>query len=336
MLPLRELLLSMTADYPPEAVVDEFVTFCRKTAVVLLRKKIAGGKLSLNRISLSIDDLALDCVADLFSRNAEGSFVQLQVYLRGMDVGKMSEAELMSHMRRLVFAKVDQGIFRIYHEIDPSLSKIIRNIKISIHALEHYTIVDRFGEPYIVPAACDPLGHLPLIEPAILKEELRQIVGKSETIPNLMAHLSRCLREQEECCRLVPMVQVALVFRSLFSGADVTDAIPSDAENLTTISDATEVISRACLWVKERAYKKYVDAGKVSEEVFCHYFKVVEAALLHAIVDRDGEEIYYYDELCKFVPGMTKEGYKAFHKSKIEYLGRIAHRRALKELKKIF
>ncbi len=336
MLPLRELLQSMTSDRPPEAVVDEFVMFCRKTAVVLLRKKIAGGKLNLNHISLCVEDLALDCVADLFSRNAQGGFIQLQVYLRGTDVETMTEADLTAYMRRLVFAKVNQGIFRIYHDIDPSLSRLIRNIKISIHALENYVIVDRFGEQYIVPAACDPLEHLPLIEPAALKEGLRQVAGKSETIPNLLAHLSRCLREQDECCRLVPLVQVALCFRSLYSATQVEDATPSEAEMAATVSDATEVISRACRWVKERAHKKYVVPGKVCAEMLAHYFTVVETALVHAILDRDGDDVRYFDELSKLVPELSKEEYRVNHKSKIEYLGRITHRRALKELKKIF
>ncbi|HLF15275.1 MAG TPA: hypothetical protein VI932_10345, partial [Bacteroidota bacterium] len=237
MLPLRELLISMTSDHPPEAVVDEFVTFCRKTAAVLLRKKIAGGTLGLNRISLSIEDLALDCVADLFSRNPEGGFIQLKVYLRGIDVGAMTEAELMAHLRRLVFAKVNQGMFRIYNDIDPSLGRIIRNIKISIHALENFVIVNRFGEQYIVPAACDPLEHLPSIEPAMMQEELRQMAGKTETIPNLLARLSYCLREQEQHCRLVPLVQVALIFRSLYSATLAEADTPSEAEMATSVSD---------------------------------------------------------------------------------------------------
>ncbi len=336
MLPLRELLISMTSDRPPEAVVCEFVTFCRKTAVVFLRKKIAGGKLNLNHISLCVEDLALDCVADLFSRNSEGGFVQLQVYLRGTEVEKMADEELMAYMRRLIFAKVNQGIFRIYHDVDPSLSRLIRNIKISIHALENFMVVDRFGESFIVPTACDPLEHLPLIEAAALQEALRQTVGKSETVPNLMAHLSRYLREQDEYCRLVPLVQVALIFRSLYSATQVEDATPSDAEMAATVSDATEVISRTCRWVRDRAQKKYVESGKVCAEMFAHYFTVVETALLHTIVDRDGDDVHYYDELSKLVPGLSKEEYRINHKSKIEYLGRITHRRALKELKKIF
>jgi hypothetical protein len=235
-----------------------------------------------------------------------------------------------------VFAKVNQGIFRIYHEIDPSLSKIIRNIKISIHTLDNYVTVDRFGEAFIVPVACDPLEHLPVFDSTVLREELRRRVGRAESVPNLMAHLACCLREQGECSRLVALVQVALIFRALHGAAWSDDAAPSEAEMQSSLSDAMEVISRACRWVKDRAEKKYVGGGKVSAGIFEQYFSVLECALVHAIVDRDGEEVRYYEELSKRLPGLTREEYAASHKSKIEYLGRIAYRQALKELKKVF
>lgn len=336
MLPLRELLHSMTSDRPPEPVVDEFVTFCRKTAVVLLRKKIALSKLNLNHLSLSVDDLALDCVADLFSRNEKGSFTQLQVYMRGFDPCRMTEAELTAYLRRLVFAKVNQGIFRIYHEIDPSLSKIIRNIKLSVNALENFTTVNRFGETYLAPSATDPLEHLPLVDPAMIREELRRLAGKNATIPELMACLSRCLQEQTEYSRFVSIVQVALIIRGLYSESSAAEETPSDAESAASVSDATEVIEAACRWVKERAGKKYVDAGKVCAEFYGHYFTVIETALLHSIPDHDADDVKYFEELSKHIPGLTLKDYRNHHKSKIEYLGRIARRRALKELKRIF
>ncbi len=336
MLSLKETLHSMTSDRPPEPVVDEFVTFCRKTAVILLRKKIAVGKLNLNHITLSVDDLALDCVADLFSRNDKGSFTQLQVYMRGIDPERMTEAELTSHLRRLVFAKVNQGIFRIYHEIDPSLSKIIRNIKLSVNALENFTTINRFGETYLVPSATDPLEHLPLIEPEMIREELRRLAGRNATIPELLAHLSRCLQEQSEYSRIVSIVQVALIIRSLYSDGPPDDEATSNADGTVSVLDAADIIRAACLWVKVRATKKYVDSGKVGAPMFDHYFAVIEAALLLSITDKDAADAGYFDELAKLVPGLTPEEYRIRHKSRLEYLGRIARRRALKELKRLF
>ncbi len=336
MLPLRELLHSMTSGRPPEPVVDEFVAFCRKTATILLRKKIAVSRLNLSHVSLSVDDLALDCVADLFSRNEQGNFTQLQVYMRGIDPERMTEAELTAHLRRLVFAKVNQGIFRVYHEIDPSLSRIIRNIKLSVNALENFTTINRFGETYLVPSATDPLEHLPLIEPVMIREELGRLAGKNATIPELLAYLSRCLQEQAEYSRMVSIVQVALIIRSLYSNGPPDEEATTNSDGAVSVLDAADIIRAACLWVKVRATKKYVDSGKVAAPVFGHYFSVIEAALLQSITEKEADDAGYFAELSKLVPELTPEEYRARHKSRLEYLGRIARRRALTELKRLF
>jgi len=333
---IRDILKSVFSDNPPEPAVAEFVHLCRNIALVLLRKKAGAGRLNLARISLTMEDLALDCVADLFSRNDEGKYTQIRVYLGGVDLDRAEEPELMSHMRRLVFSRVNQGIFRIYHETDPSLSRIIRNMKLSVQALNNFTLVDRFGEHHLLPVACDPLEHLPFISPELLRDGLTGKTGKTLTIPELMSRLSRCLREQEQWCRLVPLVRVALVFRSLFGGVDTDNSVPSEAENSTSATDAREVIARACVWIRNGALKKYVGSGKVPEELFDNYFKVIEAALIRVILDRDGEEISYYQDLLKWLPEMTKSEYKSRHKARIEYLGRLAHRRVIEELKAMF
>lgn len=336
MLPLRELLHGMTSDRPPDPVVDQFVTFCRKTAVILLRKKVALSKLNLNHVSLTVDDLALDCIADLFSRNENGSFTQLQVYMRGFDPSRMTDAELTAHIRRLVFAKVNHGIFRVYHDIDPSLSKIIRNIKLSINALENFTTVNRFGETYIVPSAIEALEHLPPVEPEMLREELRRLAGKNATIPELLAYLSLCLQEQAEYSRLVSIVQVALVIRSLYAeGVPDAGAAPVGGDAVSVL-DASEIIRKSCLRVKARSSKKYVESGKVGAAMFDHYFGAIEAVLLQTITDPDADEAGYLGELSRRVPELTQEEYRSRHKSKLEYLGRLARQRALKELKRTF
>jgi hypothetical protein len=333
---IRDILQSVSSDRPSETAVAEFVGVCKNIALILLRKKAGSGKLHLNGITSSLDDLALDCVADLFSRNDKGEYTQIRVYLDGINLRAAQEAELMSHVRRLVFSRVNQGIFRLYHDTDPSLSRIIRNMKLSVQALHNFTIVDRFGEPFLKPLACDPLEDRPIAGPEIVRDVLLGTPGKTYTIPDLMSKLYRCLREQDRWCRLLPLIQVALIFRSLFGTVEGSDAVRPEAENNASVTDATGIIADVCFRVRNGARKKYVESGKVTEEIFGHYFTVIENALVRVILDRDGEEISYFEELSKLLPGLTRAEYRAGHKARIEYLGRLAHKRALSELRKMF
>ncbi|MDI6803591.1 MAG: hypothetical protein QME58_07065 [Bacteroidota bacterium] len=127
-----------------------------------------------------------------------------------MSITTSRDEEILSHLRRLVFSKVNHGIYRQYSEIDPSLSKILRNIKIAINTLKNFTEVERFGESCIAPCACDTLED----NPAFDRDELRGFfmceVNGREHIPDLLAKFSLILREQTDRCRIIPLVTVGI------------------------------------------------------------------------------------------------------------------------------
>ena len=237
-------------------------------------------------------DIAFDCIADLFQQNEEGRFVQLEAYFSSFDIANESDESLLSHLRRLVFSKANQVIFRIYNETDPSLGKIIRNIKLAIQSLNNFDIVTRFDETCILPSACETLEHLPAIKRNEFENQIRNTAHGTETIPQLLAQLSLYLRQQTEYSRLVPMVSVALVFRSLYQNQ------------------------------------------KVSADEFENYFSVIKESISARLISQDGEDFSFFKGLNAHIPDLTDEEYHKKHKSKIEYLGRLAYDRAIALLKK--
>ncbi len=165
---------------------------------------------------LTTSDLAYDCIADLFQEDGDGKYRQLQAYFAGLSIATARDEEILIHLRRLVFSKVNQSIFRLYSEADPSLSKILRNIKLAIHSLKNFEEIERFGEPCIVPSLCDTLVHLPPFEREELEHCFLHIARGDELIPDLLAKLSLLLREQIERCRILPFVGVGILFRTVY------------------------------------------------------------------------------------------------------------------------
>ncbi|MEX0721402.1 MAG: hypothetical protein WD059_12090 [Balneolaceae bacterium] len=84
-------------------------------------------KLLLQYHYKDIDDLALDCIADLFGREGD-CLTEIESYFPKEQLSELKESEVAIKLRRLVFSKVNEGLFRNYRSFDPSLSKIIRNI----------------------------------------------------------------------------------------------------------------------------------------------------------------------------------------------------------------
>lgn len=331
---VRAIVNTILKDNVPESSVKELIFLCRKIALVHLRRKASTGRLHPEISSMPLDDLAIDCIADLFQRDGNGNIVQIRSYFEGLPVRKMSDEDILAHLRRLIFSRVNQSIFRINNEIDPSLGKIIRNIKLAIQALHNFDVMDRFGENCIVPSNCDSLEHKPIFENCDLERALRKSANGSESIPEMMAILSRYLREQEEHSRILSLTVTAFIFRSIYADRSEYNINEIQTEDQFIVGEARSIIHDVCLKIKSGIGMKYAGKKKIDLETFKNYFDVIEENLYQTIINRDGEKFSFFEALKLLMPGLEKEEYRKRHKARIEYLARITQKRVIKELKK--
>ncbi len=329
------LIQSVLKDDPSPEAVSEFFDLCRRIAAVYLHSKVRAGKIFPNMLSMSIDDLCIDCLADLYATNEEGRLYELCAYFEAVCFDTACEEDLLIRLRRLVVAKVNRGIFRSLNEADPALGKILRNIKISLQELGSFTLLERFGEPCLAPSLCDTLEQMPPIDRADLEREFLSASRTTNDTPTLLARLSRFLTEQSDHCRIVPLMSVAIVFRSFHFARQAVDA-QSEASDQFTIPDSLAIVQDACNRVKEEARRKYVRKGKIDADLLDKYFLVIEHNLEHTIVENDGQDYSLFERLKLLLPMLTKEEYLARHRSRLEYLGNLANKRAIKELRRNF
>jgi hypothetical protein len=91
---------------------------------------------------------------------------------------------------------------------------------------------------------------------------LRKAANGSEHIPGLLAKLSRCLRQQEELSRIVPLLSVAIIFRSIYSAPDELSRAEMPVDEQFLSADALATIHEACLREKTEAASRYVPKEK--------------------------------------------------------------------------
>jgi len=296
-----------------------------------LARKIHSG--ALERIhGLNYSDLAYDCIAELFARDESGKYVALASYFAAFNFAQFSDEEVLFHLQRLVLTKVKHGVYRLYQQTDPQLGRILRNIKIAAQSRGLFYEVDRLGEACLVPSTGDALEEMPLIQPEELAQWLVRSGSGNEFVPELLEKVSDVIRAQEERCRIVPLVTMGLSIRMFYE----QKRSPHAEEGSYTIDDSTfdsgRVIEAACTKVKLKAKAKYVDRGKIAQEVLDLYFKAIEEGLMHRFVEHDGSDFVLSDALLKLMPGLTFEEYRKKHKNKIEYLGRLAKKQVVLKL----
>lgn len=331
---LKSLISSIISQDAPPGSINEFIFLCRKIALVHLRRKIGNGHLSLDFFHTTLDDLALDTIADLFNRDEEGRFIQLQAYFEGLSIEESSEENLLTHTRRLVCSRVNQNLFRLYQEIDPSLGKILRNVKLAVGALQSFVVVERFNEQCIVPGMCETLEHLPKIERTDLEQEMHLRANGTESIPSLLAKLSQYLREQTDRSRIISLMDVAITFRSVYSSKhEGALEEPHQGDHLVE-NEARVIIESVCRTTKDELQERYVEKQKVETAMYENYFKVIQQTMVSQIIGRNGEGDSLFESLRAFVPDLAREEYNKRHKSKLEYLARLTRKRVTEQLKK--
>ena len=99
-----------------------FINLLQKAALSYLRyQEVSGKRIATSRQDNleELEDLATDCIADLFMRDDEGSFVQLRKYFGDKIAdADVDDAEMMLQLRRLVVKKTKQELSRIFRERD--------------------------------------------------------------------------------------------------------------------------------------------------------------------------------------------------------------------------
>lgn len=332
---LRLNLLGVLANRYAERQLNELVAVCHALASAFVQSKCAAGKLNLSQLGLSSRDVAYDCVADLFQRDDAGTIIQLKVYFDGLLLEELSDQALLAHLRRLVFSKVNQGIFRLYNESDPALGKILRNIKLAIQALGNFVEIERFGEVYVAPSYCDPLIFLSSLDGEGLERVLRELLSGNERTPEILAKISHFLREQEENSRAIHLVTLAVAIRTVLAGERDVRVEYSSVEEKLHVDDVRTIIHQTCEELKQITREKYVHRKKITVEVFESYFNVIEARLCELFVQRNGDAFSLFEQLRQAHPSLTRNEYRRRHKNVLEYLSRQAQERALRQLRKM-
>jgi hypothetical protein len=79
---------------------------------------------------------------------------------------------------------------------------------------------------------------------------------------------------------------------------------------------------------------KYIGRNKVISCDFDRYLAVIEEHISIKIFSHDSQDFSFFKGLKAHIPDLMDEEYHKKHKSKIEYLGRLAYDRAIALLKK--
>ena len=283
------------------------------------------GSLDHYRFGIPTEDLALDCIADTFQRDDQGRFISLETYFNAIDWQYQSEPDLTIALRRLIFSKVTEGLFRSYRAEDPNLAKIIRNIKEAVKRNDNFSLHREREVQWIVVG--ESTNSKPLPPANILEAYLTSIICHTSNTYTAVYAFEQFLELHPYYRNAFPLTEYARVLRACFKNREVPD--PNTQEINVSLLDLDNALRKTITYVRTKLQETYVRKGKLSGTMFETYIKALQKILASHFGSPTEAVRSQYDALAAVLPGLSKDSFQNEHRNIMQYLFKVSRTRMI-------
>ena len=308
--------------------VNYLIHVCSNMAMAFLRIQLQRGSLDNYRFGIATEDLAIDCIADTFQRDERGHFTTLETYFNTFDWQNTTEEDLTISLRRLVFSKVNEGLFRSYRAEDPNLAKIIRNIKEAIKRNTSFSLQrEREVQWIVVGHDGTSQQHLPIAPAAVIEAYITSVLCNTSNTYTAVYAFQDFLKLHPYYRNAFPMSEYARILRACFQNREIPSASTQEI-NLSLI-DVENALKKTIAYVRSKLHDTYVLKGKISLSMFETYIKALNKILASHFGAPWESATSQYDALATLIPGLSKDSFQNEHRNIMQYLFKISRTRMI-------
>lgn len=350
-----------------------FVNLSQRIAVSFLKyQEVTGKNISLDKRGTynDLEDVAIDCIATLFTRDENGLFIQLKKYFADIvnNNDQVSDDEILIKLRGLVIKKTKQELSRIFRERDPEGAKILRNVRVALKSAPDLGSFREMGREFIfseISASSAEVDSDRILTKQEITPSGKQNHGqtKDEIYPNLRrqqpAIPERIIR-QEYLNYYSPKDPVSIQVRKMlwivsrytehqnFLGLDVVvniirtmsqemfhESMVTDVESESPLDrlrnkEIQEVVHSSVNFISQKIEKQYVEKNKIGKEKAKIYRNTITDLIQDLANGRATESNFSY--LIRYLPELTQKQYREEERSIFEYLVKLAKKDLVKKL----
>lgn len=320
---LKTLLIKLLHSTYSYKEINSVIDICFKISLSYLKYKQFKGTNFLDKFGLTPEDLAYDSIAELFIKNNDGLFVELKDYFKDIDLINIEEESLFSYLRRLVFSKTNNMIFKMHNTFNPGLSKVLRNIKRVVRKSNNYFIEEYFDEQVISIVGHNIYDdHLPLYPPELFNIELQAKLSKNSSINNIVEATFSILTTQNIYKKSYPIFELATFIVSYYNDSEILEDL--EEEQMFSKEEQEKFINTVIQLIESNHMSGYIKHQKVTLEEKKYLLMTLKDILNNDFFSNDFADLSYYDLLKNYIHQLTKDEYKNRYKKIVEYLAKSA------------
>lgn len=314
--------------------INLVVKFAHQFAVTRLTQLFRNRKIYFDIYPHNLNTIALDCIAEMFERDESNNFVELTNYFEDKKIKDLSDEEVISCFRTLIFSKIHDSIYRIYNEHDPVLGKIIRNIKLIVKKETSVYKFQRFGTTFL--ALCDERERnyqLPECQIEELQKEVTLILKGNENIKKIFLAVMQVINNSISFRKFISLLDAAIVIKRILFNLRINIDEVFRSDDTLLENDLEKIVRNALVEVRTTLTDKYGGKAKMAEEFLESYISAIEELMTNIFIKNDGLEMNNYDCLANHLPGLAYEDYREKHRNQFEYMVRISKDIVIDKLK---
>jgi len=340
--------------YSPRELT-EFIDISQKIAVSYLKYLELNGRNIRPRKSEGVnelEDVAIDCIADLFTRNEKGEFIQLQRYFGNeLSVEETpDDMQILSMLRRLIVKKTKQELSRIFKERDPEGAKIIRNIKVAIKNSEKFISFKEMGREFV----CFKKNTTTInegqethkynyfgTEKSVIPEKMLfqfflEQYSPSDSISSMLDKMMEIVNGLDDFHNYLAIDLISSIIREVTFQhvheklSDVDDNSPIHEIQKKEIRRVNHSVVKL---MHQKINNQYLSRNKITPQKANIYCMAISDFITELTQDKDTDSNYKY--LKRYIPELTQRSYREQERSIFEYLVKVTKKSLRKKLKEL-
>ncbi|MCK9210871.1 MAG: hypothetical protein M0P61_08565 [Ignavibacteriaceae bacterium] len=314
--------------------INLVIKFAHQFAVTRLAQLVKNRKVYLDIYPHNLNTIALDCIAELFERDEKNNFVELIHFYEGKRIKDLSDEEIISYFRNLIFSKIHDSIYRIYNERDPVLGKILRNVKLIVKKEETINKFQRFGITFLSLCNEDERNYqFPEYPIEELQSEVTLLLKGNENIKKIFLSTMQVINNTISYRKFFSLLDIAIVIKRILFNLRINVDEFFRLDDALIETDLEKIVRNALIEVRSTLKDKYGEKEKTTTKYLESYISAVEELMTNIFIRNDGLEMSNFDCLANQIPNLEYEEYRRTHRNQFEYMVRVSKDIVIDKLK---
>lgn len=276
----------------------------------------------LSREEITIQELAIDCICDLFIKDSgEDDLVILKAFNK-WEPKIETEEDAIYFLNKIVANRVEQHLFKLLKSNDPFFAKLLDAINYLVKQ-NGYKKIQFLGKTYLTENALNDFSKDFITSEAFDRLPLELFAQKKFLLKNILNYL----KLETNFNPAIPLNDLVIRLKQI----NFADYLAADSEDvLSKKIEVKEFIDIGLKAVNEKLNVSYFDKNKLTKEEI----SAIESAMQEIAVDLSNGGISpgLYNYLSPHLKGLSEIEYKEKYHNILDYLIRVMKNTIAKEL----